>query len=254
MKDKQEIVENDPVSKLLGSLKRVQAPGDFDFRVKSRIASGRPVDRNASWLPNLVRLALPLGLLVMIGGYFGYNALYSAGNIAVAPVAVVQDVVPIPEIKSTEPAIQPANEIVAKQVESKPVDADNKSTLRPNEKRIVSSVPSNRKPGGGSVDIASGISNPLRPKGFETNRKILPATVSAREVLSFVGVEVDSSWKVGSVLPNSMAERSGLKTGDVIEAINNENVADKTAFGNKSIGKTIRVRRDDKSVQIDLKP
>ena len=90
MKEKQEIVENDPVSQLLGSLKRVEAPGDFDFRVKARIAAGRPVDRNKSWLPAVARFAVPLGLLLLIGGFFGYNALYSPKNIAVVPVVEKQ--------------------------------------------------------------------------------------------------------------------------------------------------------------------
>ena len=67
--------ENERVSNLLGSLTRVEAPGDFDFHVRSRIAKGRPVDRKAVLLPGWVRFAVPLVLLLFVGGYFGFRAI-----------------------------------------------------------------------------------------------------------------------------------------------------------------------------------
>ena len=68
-------LENDPVRSLLGGLKRVEAPGDFDFRVKARIASGRPAGRPSSWLPALAKLSVPLAVLLLIGGFFGGGSL-----------------------------------------------------------------------------------------------------------------------------------------------------------------------------------
>lgn len=236
-------LENDPVRKLLSGLKRVEAPGDFDFRVKARIVSGRPMDRDNSWLPASVRLAVPLGLLLLVGGYFGLHAIYSPNNLGVSPVVGIQDTVPATDVKSTEPVAPPVREIIAKSVESKPADTDNDINARSSEKKIVLSGPSNRKPGGGSYDVARRISKTLRPKG-----------VTAKDVLTFIGVEADALWKVGLVKQNSMADRSGLRTGDVIEAINDQTLTEKTVFGNRSSGKTVRVRRDNKSIQIDLKP
>ncbi len=36
--------ENDEIHRLLGTLKRVEAPKDFDFHVRARIAKSRPVE------------------------------------------------------------------------------------------------------------------------------------------------------------------------------------------------------------------
>ena len=107
---------NEQVSKLLGGLKRIEAPGDFDFRVKARIAAGRPVDRNVSLLPNWVRFAVPLGLLLLIGGYFGFKAIYSPDKLAVAPIAEVQkiDVAPVVQVPTSEVDEPPAKTLIAK--------------------------------------------------------------------------------------------------------------------------------------------
>ena len=51
-----------------------------------------------------------------------------------------------------------------------------------------------------------------------------------------------------------MAERSGLKAGDVVEAINDQNLTKRSTFDSKLKGKSLRVSRDGKSMQIELKP
>ena len=253
-------IENDPVRSLLGGLKRVEAPGDFDFRVKARIASGRPADRSASWLPALAKLSVPLAVLLLIGGFFGYNALYPTNNVAVAPVVETQSVLPVPDRKPVEPVAAPSNEVVAKVNETKPAVTDEIIAAKPTEKRIVPAVPSNRQPGGGSVDRASRISTSITPKDPDPNGTNLPkdmnrsAGVSARDVLSRIGVGVDPSGKVGSVKANSVADRSGLKAGDVVEAIDGQGLTQTTTLENKSTVKSVRVRRGGTTVQIDLKP
>jgi C-terminal processing protease CtpA/Prc len=81
--------------------------------------------------------------------------------------------------------------------------------------------------------------------------------IAIRGVLEFVGVRADFSnlgWKVKSVDSNSMAERSGVKAGDLIEAINGLPVTDGTQFSGSFTGKNLRVKRDGKTVEIDLKP
>src|SRR5580765_4061428 len=83
MENEEKIYENEPVSKLLGGLKRVEAPNNFDFRVKARIADGKPADRATSWLPATIRYAMPLALLLVVGGYFAFNAYYSKKNVDV---------------------------------------------------------------------------------------------------------------------------------------------------------------------------
>ena len=136
--------ENGPVSKLLGSLKRVEAPGDFDFHVKARIAKGRPADRNAALMPAWVRYAVPLVLLMFAGGYFGFRALYS-------PVANVQPTTPMAEVQQSStmpvsemPAKQltepPANKVLVAQVDEKPSNtADKPGNILP-EKLVTRTI------------------------------------------------------------------------------------------------------------------
>ncbi len=248
--EKIEEFENDPVSRLLGGLKRVDAPGDFDFRVKARIASGRPVDRSTSWFPAAARFAVPLGLLLLIGGYFGFNGLYPAVDVDSPAVAEmkVAGIVPALPVSSDLPPALPANNVLPDRTSEKAPETVAKNEPAPKEKRIGRTEPVLRPPGGYSKDISLGISD----KPLERVTRI-----SARIVLSQIGINASysgSSWKVGSVKQNSRAERSGVKSGDVIEAVDGQNLTEKTTFENKSSSKSIRILRDGKSMQIDLKP
>ncbi|MBK6749969.1 MAG: hypothetical protein IPG67_08165 [Acidobacteria bacterium] len=103
MLNESENKETQAVAGLLGSLPRVEPPNDFDFRVKARIAAGRPT--RAVWFPTAARVAVPLGLVLSVGGYFGYRAVYQ-------PTAT--DQVSVANVSSkTEPALPATEEIVS---------------------------------------------------------------------------------------------------------------------------------------------
>src|SRR5437870_4831992 len=78
---------------LLAALSRVEAPNDFDFRVRARIAAGRPADTIAFRLPLAVRYGVPLALLIAVGTYFGFTRFYAL-NEANVP-SVVEDQQPV---------------------------------------------------------------------------------------------------------------------------------------------------------------
>src|SRR4030095_11393406 len=78
------------VSHLLGSLKRVDAPGDFGFRVKARIASASPTVGRGSWLPASAAVAAPLGLVLAVGGYFALTSYYMPATVSPPVVADVK--------------------------------------------------------------------------------------------------------------------------------------------------------------------
>ena len=82
------------------------------------------------------------------------------------------------------------------------------------------------------------------------------APVQAQTFLNVFGMNGafgDAGWKVESVTPDSLAARSGVKTGDVIEAMNDQALTEKTTFNGKYNAKSLRVRRDGTSMQIILK-
>src|SRR5258706_1687753 len=113
--EEQKIYKDESVSKLLGALKRIETPNDFDFRVKARIADGKPVERSASWLPASIRYTLPLVLLLLVGGYFAFNALYSAKKIDAPAVAETRTIIdtPLSEPASNKYVVLPSNQLVA---------------------------------------------------------------------------------------------------------------------------------------------
>ena len=92
------------ISGLLASLKRVEAPGDFGFRVRARIASAKPASGRGSWLPASVAVAAPLGLVLAVGGYFTLTTVYS-------PATVLP-----PAVADLRPAELPSQDVIAREI------------------------------------------------------------------------------------------------------------------------------------------
>lgn len=234
-------IENEPVSKLLASLERVEAPGDFDFCVKARIA-GRRSAKKPSWIPAFVKVAVPAGVLIA-GGYFGFNALYLSNQ---TPQATS------PTTASIAPQAAPATQIAAENIETKPspVSVAREGTKQPGtvaktgaplvDKAVPRTATPSRTADGSHLDEAVRHPHVFSEKNANQNMSV-PKTTGFLS-LPQIGVSTINDGKtvtVGSVRAGSIAERSGMKVGDVIEA---------------NDGKTIRVRRDGKSLQLDLKP
>lgn len=264
--DDQKIVEIETarVSRLLAELPRVNAPGDFDFRVKARIARGRPVDGNASLLAGWVRFVVPLVLLLCVGAFFGFRSLYVSPEPNVLSDIASQQASIEPEYSTSTGVEPPANKVLTAQVDEKSPDTNIRSNAALPQKLIARTGSSNRNSGGGSYVESSGVLKIFHPKGLNANR-LTPklkdlgrsAGIAAKDILSQIGVDAGysgTSWRVGSVKEKSIAERSGLKAGDVVEAINGQGLTEKTSFPSPFSGKSLSVRREGKSVQIELKP
>lgn len=247
----QEITPNGEreISDMLGSLRRVESPGDFGFKVKAGIAERRPSNGRRSWLPASAAVAAPLGLVLAIGGYFTLTTYYSPSNVqapqtaellpAALPRSEAQEQRVVSQLPVTE--VPPEPLMVSRQPELQPKTADLNTAV----KRTISARKAPPGNVGGSFDVTSGISR-------EVN-----ASLSAKDVLSNMGVDANlagSSWTVGNVRQNTAAARSGLKPGDVIEAVNDKPISGATSFPGKFAGRTVRVRRDGKVIQVNVKP
>jgi membrane-associated protease RseP (regulator of RpoE activity) len=80
--------------------------------------------------------------------------------------------------------------------------------------------------------------------------------IKIRSILDFVGIKASATemgWIVNSVGKNTVAERSGVRAGDLIEAINGSPVTDGTLFSGSFMGKSVRVKRGGELVEINLK-
>ena len=264
---------DDEVSRLLSAMKRVEAPSDFDFRVKARIAAGRPAGWRPFGLPVTVGYAMPLVLLVLIGAYFGFNALNANKPVNAPTVAeAVTHVTPLPPTVAASQPAEPSNDVIATPANpgteesasvKKKVNSGGESGENPAKKLPHNALPS-KQSGSGSYDSAGNKERKIYPRGINPNQ--LPpskssgldrtAPVEAQVFLNFFGMKGsfgDAGWKVESVTPDTLATRSGVKAGDVIEAIDDQALSDKTTFKGKYNAKSLRVRRDGTSIQIVLK-
>jgi hypothetical protein len=251
MTNKDKNLENDEISRLLGSLKQVEPPADFDVRVRAGIARGKTTVRH-SWFPVPARVTAAM-LVVVIGGYLGFRSLSTSGPQQQAAI------ISAPQIADEIIAEKPA--ALMDRGTAPVTDARAKDTVGVTPPRhdegTLTSAPGKRKTngpnaGGGSTDVASGIPKIIAPTGAAPTFDLSP-----KEALSGMGAEMDHSgtaWKVTEVKQNSLAERSGLKAGDVIEAFNKKGLTKKSAFPNRYAGKNVRVLRDGKTIVITLQP
>jgi len=253
---------DEKVAQLLSAMKRVEAPRDFDFKVRARIAAGRPAARPAFGIPVVIRYAVPLVLLVLIGAYVGFNALYSNKQ-AIAP-AVAETAPPVTAPVTAAPsnnvATPTADPITEEHAEvRKPELIKNTAGVTPVKKQAGV-----ERPGSQNYVDAGKEGRHLYPNGFNPDTKPAantkvpdrPAQIPAKDILNLFGVNGtfgESGWKVESVGTDTLAGRSGVKAGDVIEAINDQPLTEKMSLKGGFNGKTLRVRRDGASLQIVLK-
>ncbi len=252
------------ISQLLFSLPRVEAPGDFGFRVKARIADGRPAQSSAIWLPTAVKAAVPLGLAVFVGGYFALTSSYFTNGPA-APQASVETARPVSVPIQEQPIVAQAQPpLVLDKVSDEPKTSSD--SLRRRETAVKTSAikrPVSRKTAsdsnvsGSYVEAASDARN-LSPGADPASK---PETVvkgtPAGEILTRIGVNAlfgETGWKAESVSPNTAASRAGVKAGDIIESVDDQDMTDLGSVAKPATGRKLRVKRDGKSVDIVIDP
>lgn len=234
--------EREPVAELLAGLKRVEAPANFNVGVKARIAAGMSEEKREFRIPVLVGYAMPFVLLLLVGAYFGFNAIYSTKD-AYVPAVVVAPMTSAPQLEqlTVEVAPAPSTEQIAAVKKPDSVVLVSETQV----KKPVVAAPVARS-GGGSFDETSGV-------GHKIYRN---TQIPVKDVLTLLGAKGsfgENGWKVETPTANSLAERSGVQAGDVIETINDQAVTEKTSFRSRSGIKSVRVRRDGKSIDIPLK-
>lgn len=244
------------VGKLLGTLGRVEPPGDFDVRVRARIAAGKRARR--SLLP-FARIAVPAALLLAVGGYFGYLSFF--GPVDVPPVTETRAV---PDSQPQLPSMPPANTLAIRpdEVAVRAASPNNSLSTLPGPKTPEAVRPSDEQ-GGGSVDFSFPTARRRLPRGLDPDRVITDANIgsdaklSAATVMGMLGISAAcsaSGCRVRAVSPNSIAANSGVVAGDVIEAIDGTAVNAGTSFNGQFSAASVRVRRGGATQNISLRP
>lgn len=245
------------VSDLLGGLKRVDAPKNFEFRLKSRIANTTPEDMRPRRLIPVLGYAAPLVLVLLVGTYLVVTGVYTVDTNSVADVEQPQPVANITETVLPNPAPfaekekpVPDNELQAASRDQIMVADTERTAEAPKAPKKTSR--SSDQPGG-SFDTGLASPKVILPKSLNPNAS---ARVSIREILSTIGIQAafdGDSIKINSVVENNMAGRSGVEAGDVLESINGRPVTGTTMFDSPFTVTSIGVRREGKSMQISLR-
>ena len=251
------------VAALLGSLKRVEAPGNFYFGVRARIAAGAPSERSSIF--RFVKIAAPLTLVLLVGAFvlfFGSipksdtPSVVESGPVVDQPRQTPRDPAP-PVIVEETPGDRVSGPNVA---ESGPTERFGGDQIVPAERDVAHRSNSNsdkRKGRTSSSDV------PMRGGSFDQTkniRKVISPTgiggdTAVEEVFGMLGIQADfvnNGWKVRAAKQGSIAERSGFQPGDVIESIDGLAVTDKTSFKGGFNGKAFGIRRDGKPMEIKL--
>ena len=274
-------VEQTRVWQMIDGLNRIDAPNDFDFRVKAKIAGAQPANLQSRFFP-ILRYVLPLSLIVMVFGLLAFNTTLFFGNNGASQVAdAVSQTPTIAELPLSDSSMP--NEFVAtgNSLQFSPgendiaEDSNIKPATKERETQFVS-IKSVKKPltesrkespkdnsDGNSRVKAATSTTILLPENLDANKTVetLPNAgnqnpITDVQILDFIGIEVVSEntrKRVKAVKPDSSAERSGVKVGDVIEAIDGVKLSAEPVNAKKIEVKKLTVARDAEKIEITLK-
>ena len=268
--------EQTRVWQMIDVLPRVDAPVNFDFRVKARIANSKSTDFQPRFFP-VLRYIMPLGAVVLLLGLIAFNTNYFSGEnasqvaVTVPPTSIEkettvsnpsftnQNILPAVGDEGSVASQSNTNTVFVKDTREPRIAALNSKKKRGTATPIKSAEESD---GIGSRDITVSAPTITLPRGLDPNRRIETApnadnikAFTAEEILPFLGIEIvlqNENRTVKSVKQNSLAERSGVKVGDVIEAIDGKKISGEPFSGNTLEAKTLSVLRGAKKMEIAL--
>ena len=265
------------VWQMIDGLKRVDAPNDFDFRVKAKIAGANPANLQTRFFP-VLRYAIPLAVIVLLFGLIAFNTSYFSGGNASQVAVTVPSTAIEKEITANNPSVNNQNISTVVVSESSAANQPNANTVfvKDTQKKQIAVVNTRKKPQtetpkknveeiDGISSRDSAVSEPpvTLPLGINPNQpvKTLPNvndsnSVGDEEVLRILGIEAvreSENLKVKTVRKDSSAERSDVKVGDVIEAIDGIKLSAEPLRGKRIEVKNLTVVRGTAKIEITLK-
>jgi hypothetical protein len=250
LKDRIQDEREGEVVEVLSSLKRVEAPANFERRVMSRIEAGAPARRWRGLYPALA-FGLPAVLVLSIGAFVYFQLSQQKANeeLVANPPQQQQRIDP-PSSTGSDGQVAPLPA-----VEPDAVKATSPGSVQASTK---GSAPKKQSGGGSYVTT---LNQTRSPSPVNTSPSTGPeAVISASsltvtDVLSLVGVTAryESGWLVTAVKPNSSAEHSGIRVADVILALDDKVLAGDTVFHGGGSVNSVRIRRGGQEIVVRLK-
>jgi hypothetical protein len=254
-------VDNGEVADLLGALPRVEAPENFEFGVKAKIAAGN--SHTSLGILRWIKVAAPVGLVLLIAAFVVFYGLAPAtspvDNVAKVEAPAGDQAAPPSPVVNNYPSPAAPVEAPVSTRDSEPL-----VTEKPREGTVASapsapvrqptrSQANSTEAPGGSRDVSQSVPGVISPRGFETN--VDTAEVLVDSLFQMLGVTaelVGGDWTVRSTLQNSLAAKAGMRPNDVIEAIDDHSLSGRTKIKGLRGGKSCLIRRDGKQLRVSL--
>jgi hypothetical protein len=271
-KNETEILSADDVKlrELCCSLKKIEAPRDFDFKLKARIASSneRRFQPRFGFVP---RYSLPALALILVFGLLAFKGGFlSPGNNQIAARGATETSNPVtPQNPAITNFIEPPQtEGPGENVAILPSNKDlpkASQTLLAGSKPTGKQIDKKREVRDDNFSQLKSVSPPprdVRPNGFDrTVPQNLPdnpttSSIKVKDVLLQIGIVADfenGKWKVKSVAAGGVGETSGVKANDVIEAIDDYPLSTEKINSGRIDGKNVTVTRAGEKSQIRLR-
>jgi hypothetical protein len=236
------------IAELIGTLRHVDAPGDFETHVRARIASGRDEKPRMFWRPVFAGVG-GIAVLVFVG-YLGFRSPTPNVPTNVAQTST-NDQPPVVQKQPSIIAPTPASSVAPQTPETAVANKPKGNKLLPPAQQ------------GGSIDEAVHQSNVLVPKTYNPSQHrpndtsgLGTAEIPVTMIFQAIGVHAtwNGGWHVDSVEAKNVAGRSGVRSGDIIEALNGQPVTENTSFKGSFSGKSMRVQRNGSVIEIPFKP
>lgn len=278
--EQEKLSQNDErVCQILGSLEKIDAPKDFHFQLKSKIAVKKSARQNSTGWRTLL-IGIPGLACILLAAFFAFNRNFPTPIATVKPPETETAAVPeiintlpnsnIEVVQATKPelpvftkgssAIEPKsahNRVIAK-AEKPQNEALADKKILPKDSTVKDDFVGVRTP------AATDINKPLVQKGLNGsavntgNTKIneTDTVFEIESLLNDLGIETtaeNGKLKVKAVRKNSSAERSGVRNADVIEAVDNKKISPKDTLKKSFDAKSINVTREGKAIELILK-
>jgi membrane-associated protease RseP (regulator of RpoE activity) len=271
--------EDRKLRQMLGGLKKVNAPANFDFQLKARIANAEKNHSPRPFLLPALRFVMPLSVIVLLAGFVFFNLSFSDGvqNEQIAQIA--------PTVSTEAQSV--SNPAVSNPIEQATAAPVNKNIEAKTSVREIARLETKAAPNNANYIRVKGTGN-LQKTGRESNSdngfggtregglsipKVLTqkssnpkfgaakpplvqqSKISLQGVLLEIGIEAnfdEKNWKILSIKENSPAMRAGFKSGDLIESIDDKQLSSDAVLLQKFSGKVFRILREGQQMIIDL--
>ncbi len=217
--------------------RKVTAPKDFGFGVQRKIAN-TGASHTHGWAWNGLKFIVPTAALIVVA-VLGWNLFSTTQTGQQSPGSTAAAInAEVPAVKDTAPVqTVPQPDAAQPQPEQQLAAAVNKAE---NNSSRTTVPKENIGPGGSRTEAAPGVPSPKTPDGIyvpENSPAGLSKTLTTLRD-DFGAVTGVTDRKVKVVRKNSVAARSGIKAGDVVQGLN---------------GNVVTIVRDGKTLEITLK-